>query len=89
VKSKAASTKYAGRKLSKTSQRIMYLRTTRGRLLTAFVVVGHPETMVVQQAARFDDGICTDLGKISLEDVKEMIHGWVVWAKLQPIPKVT
>lgn len=73
----------------KTSQRIMYERTTRGRLLTAFVVVGDPETMAVQQAARFDDGVCTDLGKISLDGVKEMIIGWVNWAKLQPIPKVT
>jgi hypothetical protein len=64
----------------------MYLNTTQGRMLTAFVVVGNPQTMKVVQAARFDDGICTDLGKIDFDGVKQMIHEWAVWAKAQPIP---
>lgn len=64
-------------------QRIMFERMTSSARFTVLVVVGDAETMGVECAAIIYAGRNRGFHSSSLEDVKEHIRRWGMWAKRQ------
>ncbi|MBF0400704.1 MAG: hypothetical protein HQL90_08040 [Magnetococcales bacterium] len=66
-----------------TGQRIMYRRMTESPHCHVIVVVGDPETMVVEKYTYFQGGSMAEWLPGNLDDLKEFIRSWVRFA-IQP-----
>ncbi len=66
-----------------TGQRIMYQRMTASPACHVIVVIGNPETMVVEKYSYFRDGAMAEWFPGTLENLKELIRSWVRFA-IQP-----
>ena len=66
-----------------TGQRIMYQRMTASPACHVIVVIGNPETMVVEKYTYFRDGAMAEWFPGNLEDLKGFIRSWVKFA-IQP-----
>ena len=67
-------------------QRIMYRRMTKFSPCHVLVVVGNPETMLVEKYARFQGGKMEGWIYGTLEDLKELIRSWAQFASNERIP---
>ena len=63
-----------------TGQRIMYQRMTESPFCHVIVVIGNPETMVVEKYTYFRDGAMAEWIFGGLDDLKGMIRCWVRFA---------
>ncbi|MBF0400747.1 MAG: hypothetical protein HQL80_07060 [Magnetococcales bacterium] len=63
-----------------TGQRIMYQRMTESPSSHVIVVIGNPETMVVEKYTYFRDGSMAEWLPGNLDDLKEFIRSWVRFA---------
>ena len=66
-----------------TGQRIMYQRMTESSPCHVIVVIGNPETMVVEKYTYFRDGAMAEWFLGCLDDLKAFIRSWVQFA-IQP-----
>ena len=63
-----------------TGQRIMYRRMTESPACHVIVVIGNPETMVVEKYTYFRDGAMAEWFFGGLDDLKELIRSWARFA---------
>lgn len=67
----------------KLGQKIMYERLTQSRILSVIVVHGNAQTMQIFQYAWFADGNLQHPVRATLQDVKNAMREWAMWAQEQ------